>query len=73
MKMELRAGLDVVKMIVVAGTASALTLFVLETVPLATLGYVFGVAFVVYMLYIMYSIRLSQLKYEAKLKDMRSE
>lgn len=69
MNLKLKAGVDVLKMIVVCCAVSALTIFIVQTVALATLGYVAFTVFVAYMIYIMYSIRLSQLSYEATVKE----
>ena len=70
MNLKIKAALDVVGMIAVATVASGTTLFILENVPLRTIGYVAGAVFFGYMLYLMYSIRLSQLEYRTKLKEM---
>lgn len=70
MNLKLKAGVDVLKMIAVCALGSALALFILETVPLATLGIVAGTVFTGYMIYILYSIRLGQLRYEETLKQM---
>ena len=70
MNLKVKAGLDIVGMLAVGIVASGLTLFVLENVPLRTIGLVAGGVFVGYMLYLMYSIRLSQLEYREKLKEM---
>ena len=70
MNLKLKALRDVAGMIAVATAASGLTLFVLENVPLRTIGLVAGVGFIGYMLYICYLIRLSQLQYREKLQEM---
>lgn len=70
MNLKAKAALDVVGMIAVAAVASGATLFILENVPLRTIGYVAGAGFIGYMLYLAYSIRLSQLEYRNKLKEM---
>lgn len=70
MNIKLKAGLDVVKMLAFAMAVSGLTILVLNTVPFQTILTVAAFVFVAYMIYILYSIRLSQLEYQNTLKEM---
>lgn len=62
---------DVVKMLAIAVAVSALVNLILYTVPLTILGPTAAVAFLVYMIYIFYSIRVSQLESQEQLRAMR--
>lgn len=68
-KDELRAAVDVVKLLAMAAVLATVVVFVLENVSMQVIGWAFGVGFFAYMVYIMYAIRLSQLKYQSKLKE----
>lgn len=70
MNLKAKAARDVVLMVLLAITVSFSINFILATVPLQTIGLIAGGVFVVYMLYMVYSIRLGQLEYREKLKEM---
>ena len=70
MNLKLKAARDVAGMVALAIGVSALVQFILYNVPLVVLGYVAGVAFFSFMLYILYSIRLGQLEYRETLTKM---
>lgn len=70
MNVKVKAGLDIVAFIVGAAAISGLVQFVLHTVETETILKVMGAVFVGYMLYLMWSIRVSQLQYRETLKEM---
>lgn len=66
---ELRAAVDVVKLLAGAAVFSLALIFILENVPMSTIGWVLGLGAFGFMVYLMYTIRVAQLRYEAKLKE----
>lgn len=68
MNIKMQAGLDVVKFVAVGLGVGILTAVLLQTVPLNILAAVGGVAVFAYLVYVMYSIRVSQLETLESLK-----
>lgn len=68
MNIKMQAGLDVVKFIAVGLGVGILTAVLLQTVPLNILAAVGGVVVFAYLVYVMYSIRVSQLETLESLK-----
>ena len=68
MNIKMQAGLDVVKFIAVGLGVGILTAVLLQTVPLAILGTLAAVSVFAYLVYVMYSIRVSQLETLESLK-----
>lgn len=70
MNLKLKAARDVVGMLVLAVGVSASIQYILQNVPAEILGYIAGGAFVGWMVYVLYSIRLNQLEYRETLTKM---
>lgn len=68
MNIKMQAGLDVVKFIAVGLGVGILTAVLLQTVPLNILAVAGGVVVFAYLVYVMYSIRVSQLETLESLK-----
>lgn len=66
---ELRAAVDVVKLLAGAAVFSLALIFILKNVPMSTIGWVLGLGLFGFMVYLMYTIRVAQLRYESKLKE----
>lgn len=70
MNVKVKAGLDIVGFILGAAVISGLVQFILHNVETETILRVLGGVFVAYMLYLMWSIRVSQLEYRKTLQEM---
>jgi len=70
MDIKVKAAITVAKVVGIAAVGSSMILLAITNIPLQYLGVSLGIFAVGYFLHIAYTIALSQLKYEEKLKEM---
>lgn len=72
MNYQVRAAIDIAKMMALAAAVALAVVFIFQNVPGQILFWVFGVSAFGYLVYVFWYIRVSQLRYEDKLRETKS-